>query len=165
MNKLKDEKNLCKRMAGWFYQAINSRFGLEAGWVQNHISQCPRCRERLASIGRVNLAFSLLRSQPHGIDLLMRANSRAISVLKHSLRYSLKAEKLKKIKPEPKLLDKLGKYQGPLVNAAACIAILLLMKVGFMNSAEKVQDQGRSILKGYYARQVGQEMADEIFTS
>jgi hypothetical protein len=165
MNKLKDEKKFCKRIAGRFYQAINSRFGLEAGWVQKHISQCPRCQERLASLGRVNLAFSLLRSQPHRADLMMLANSRAISVLKHSLRYSLKAKKLKKLKPEPKMLDKISRYQSPVVNAAACIAILLLMKVGFLNSAEKVQNEGRSILKGYYARQVGQDMADEIFTS
>jgi hypothetical protein len=63
------------------------------------------------------------------------------------------------------MLDKVSRYQSPVVNAAACIAILLLMKVGFVNSAEKVQDQGHSILKGYYARQVGQDMADEIFTS
>ena len=163
MNKNKAKNNKCIRIASWLYRAVNSRFGLEAAWVQNHISQCPRCQMRLASLGRVNLAFSLLRSQPHGIDLLMRANSRAISVLKHSLRYSIKAKKLKKIKPEPNVLDKLNKYHGPFVNAAACIAILLLMKVGFMNSAEKVQNEGRSILKGYYARQVGQEMADEIF--
>ncbi|MHC4264589.1 MAG: hypothetical protein ACYSUK_01495 [Planctomycetota bacterium] len=165
MNKCKDKNNFCKRVAGWFYQAVNSRFGLEAGWVQSHISQCPRCQKRLASLGRVNLAFSLLRSQPHGVELLMMANSRAISVLKHSLRYSLKAEKLKKLKPEPKMLDKLGRYQGPLVSTAACIAILILMKTGFVNSAEKVQNESRSILKDYYARQVGQDMADEIFTS
>jgi hypothetical protein len=162
---LKDTKNICVRISGWLYQAINSRFGLEAGWVHNHISQCPRCQERLASLGRVNLAFSLLKSEPHSVDLLMRANSHAISVLKHSLRYSMKADKLKKAKSEPKMMEKLSKYRGPLVNTAACIAILLLMKTGIVNSAEKVQNDGRLILKGYYVRQVGQDMADEIFNA
>ena len=163
MNTFKDKNKRFRRIAEWFYKAVNSRFGLESAWVQDHISQCPRCQRRLASLGRVNLAFSLIKSQPHNIDLLMRANSRAISVLKHSLRYSIKAEKLKKIKPEPTMRDKFSRYQGSVVNAAACIAILLLMKTGFANSAKKVEDQSRSILKNYYARQVGQEMADEIF--
>jgi len=163
MNTFKADNQRCRRIAEWFYKAVNSRLGLEAAWVQKHISQCPRCQRRLASLGRLNLAFSLIKSQPHNIDLLMRANSRAISVLKHSLRYSIKAEKLKKIKPEPTMLDKFSKYQSTLVNTAACIAILLLMKTGFVNSARKVEDQSRSILKNYYARQVGQDMADEIF--
>jgi len=157
--------NTCRQIRNWLYKAINSRFGLEADWVQNHIANCPRCQRRFASIGRVNLALSIIKSQPHKLDLLMRANTQAIGVLKHSLRDAPKARKLKVIRPEPRLLERCGKYKHSAVNAAACIAILFFMKIAVFSSMDKFQTQGQKIIKHYYVSQVGQDLADDIFST
>ena len=155
--------NKCKSLRTWLYQALNSRIGLQAKWVQNHIAVCPRCQQRLASVARVELAFSIIKSQPHNLDLLMRANTQAIGVLKHSLRNAPKAQKLKAILPEPKLLERLGRHASPALKAAACLAILCLMKIGIFSSMDTFQAEGQKIIKNYYANNAGQDLADEIF--
>ena len=106
----------CRSIRVWLCQAVSSHIGLNADWVQNHIANCPRCRQRLAAVGKVSLALSIIKSQPHNLDLLMRSNAQAIGVLKHSLRNCRKAQKLKKLLPEPKLLERCGKYRLSLVN-------------------------------------------------
>ncbi|MHC4740135.1 MAG: hypothetical protein ACYS9Y_14595 [Planctomycetota bacterium] len=158
-------KNNCTTIRAWLFKLINSRIGLNADWVRNHIADCPRCRKRLALVGKVELALSVIKSQPHSLDLLMRANAQAIGVLKHSLRNAPKAQKLKAILPEPKLLETCGKYKHSLANAVACLALLFLMKIGIFSSMEKFQNQGSRTVKNYYATHVGQEMADDIFSA
>ncbi len=158
-------KNNCKTIRAWLFKLINSRIGLNADWVRNHIAHCPRCRKRLALVGKVELALSVIKSQPHSLDLLMRANAQAIGVLKHSLRNTPKAQKLKAVLPEPKLLEACGKYKHSLANAVACLAVLFLMKIGIFSSMEKFQTQGSRAVKNYYTTHVGQEMADEIFSA
>ena len=157
--------NKCRRIRAWLYKAISSRFALDADWVQNHIANCLRCQRRMASIGKVNLALSIIKSQPHKLDLLMRANAQAIGVLKHSLRQAPKARKLKEARPEPKLLERWSKYKHSAANAAACIAILFLMKTGVFSSMDKFQTEGQKAMRQYYACQVGQDLADEIFSA
>jgi len=95
----------------------------------------------------------------------MRANTQAIGVLKHSLREAPKAKKLKAARPEPKLLERWRKYAHPAANAAACITILFLMKVGVFSSMDKVQNEGRKVIKQYYATHAGQDVADELFSA
>jgi hypothetical protein len=95
--------------------------------------------------------------------LLMRANTQAIGVLKHSLRRAPKARKLKVILPEPKLMERFGKYGHSIVNTAACITILLLMKIGVFSSMDKFHTQGQKVYRQYYTRQVGEDLANEIF--
>jgi hypothetical protein len=158
-------ENKCKSLRTWLYQALNSRIGLGAKWVQNHIAVCPRCQQRLASVARVELAFSIIKSQPHNLDLLMRANTQAIGVLKHSLRNAPQAQRLKAILPEPKLLERLGRYASPALKAAACLAILCLMKIGIFSSMGTFQAEGQKIVKNYYANNAGQDLADEIFSA
>ena len=155
----------CRQIRAWLYKAINSRIGLDADWVQNHIANCPRCQRRVTSIGKVNLALSVMKSQPHNLDLLMRANAQAIGVLKHSLRQVPKARKLRTMLPEPKLAERCRKYKHSVTNVAACIAILLLMKIGIFSSMDKFQTEGQKVIKQYYASHVGQELADEIFSA
>lgn len=157
--------NKCGRIRTWLYEAANSRFGLEADWVQKHIADCPRCSRRLAAVGRVSLALSAMKTQPHRTDLLMRANTQAIGVLKHSLRAAAKSRKLKKARPRPALLERWGKYGHSAANLAACVVILLLMKVGVFSSMGKFQSEGREAVKQYYASQVGQDLAKDIFTA
>ena len=86
-----------------------------------------------------------------------------INVLKHSLREVPKAQKLKTAKPELKLSQKLIWSLQPSMNIAACFLILVLMKCGLFSSIDKFQDQGRKAYKQYYANQVGEEIADELF--
>ena len=93
----------------------------------------------------------------------MRANTQAIGVLKHSLRNAPKAQKLKTVLPEPTLFERFGKYRNSIVNTAACIMVLFLMKVGIFSSMDKFQSEGQKVVKQYYAIRVGEELADEIF--
>lgn len=104
-----------------------------------------------------------MKSQPHALDLLMRANTQAISVLKHSLRREPKALKLERKLPQPKLLERCSHYGNSAANLAACIVILLLMKIGVFSSMNNLHTQGQKVIKQYYTKQVGQDLADEIF--
>lgn len=161
----KENPHKCKRIREWLYAAVNSRFGLEANWVQKHIAECPKCTRRLAAVGRVSLALSTIKAQPHKIDLLMRANSQAIGVLKHSLRQAPKAQKLRKALPRPSLFERYSGYGHSFANMAACVVIVLLMKVGVLSSVEKFQSEGEKVVKHYYARQIGEDLADDIFSA
>jgi len=153
----------CRRIRASLCETIGSRFGVNADWMQNHIANCPRCQRRLSLAGKVNLALSVVKSQPHTLELLMRANTQAIGVLKHSLREAPKAWKLRTMLPEPKLLERWSKYGHCTANLAACIAVLLLMKIGVFSSMDAFQTQGQKVIKQYYTGQVGKDLADEIF--
>jgi len=163
MNTLNKAKNKCTSLRTWLYKAVNTRLGLDAAWLQNHLASCPRCQQRLAAAGRVSLAFSVIKSQPQNLNLLMRANTQAINVLKHSLREVPRAEKLKAILPEPKFFERCAKYKSSAANAAACIAIVFLMKAGVFSSMAKFQSEGQKAAKQYYAANAGHDLADEIF--
>jgi len=95
----------------------------------------------------------------------MRANTQAIGVLKHSLRRARKAQKLKRSLPTPGLLQKCAKYGHSLANLAACIVILLLMKVGVFSAANRFQTEGEKAVRQYYVAQVGKDLANDIFTA
>jgi hypothetical protein len=139
------------------------RLGPQAPWVQRHVAHCPRCQKRLAALGKVDLAMSFLKSQPHRLDLLMRANTAAMRMLSHSLREATEAGKLEQAKPEPGLIERFGRYRNPITNLAACVAILFLAKAGIFSSFDKVHTQGHAALKQYYATQAGDDVAREIF--
>ena len=155
--------NKCRQIRTWLHEAISSRINLNTDWIQNHIANCPRCQQRFAAIGKVNLALSVIKSQPHNLDLLMRANTKAIKTLKHSLQQSPKTQKLRTMLPEPKLLERWGKYAHSTANVAACITILLLMKIGVFSSMDKFQSEGQKVVKQYYASHVGDDLTNEIF--
>jgi hypothetical protein len=155
--------NKCKRIRSQLYTALNRNFGTKANWLNEHIVNCPRCQRRLISCGKVNLAISFIKSEPHEVDLLKRANAQTIGVLKHSLRNEPKAQQLKRKLPEPKLLEKFSKYGNSFANIAACFLILLLMKIGVFSSMDSFNNQGQKVIKQYYAKQVGEDLADEVF--
>jgi hypothetical protein len=161
--KTQQKNRRCKDIKGWLYTALSKHIGPDAGWIQRHIASCPKCRNRLLWTSRVDVALQLIKSKPHSLDLLARANSKAVSVLKHSLRYSSKAQKLKEALPGPTIFERLRKYHSTAANVAACVAILFLMKAGMFSSTEKFQNDGKNALRHYYASRVGDEIADEIF--
>jgi hypothetical protein len=105
-----------------------------------------------------------MKSQRHRLDLLMRANAQAIDVLKHCLREAPKAQKLRTKRPEPKLLEKCSMHGHSAANLAACIAILFLMKIGVFSSMDNLHTKGQKAYQQYYAKQAGEDLANEIFS-
>jgi anti-sigma factor RsiW len=141
------------------------RLGSEAPWVQRHVAHCPRCQKRLAAVGKVDLALSFIKAQPHRLDLLTRANTAALRMLQHDLREAAEAQQLEQAKPEPGLIERCARYRISATNLAACIAILFLTKAGIFSSFDKAHTRGSAALKQYYATQAGEDMAREVFGS
>jgi len=157
-------KNYCRQIKGLINRFLADSFTLDRHWVRNHVANCPRCQRRIMLLGKVELAMSLLKSQPHRLDLLMRANTQAIGVLKHALRTTPKAEMLRNIRPEPGIIEKLSKYKRSLINAAACIAIAVLMKTSVFSSGQTFERQANKAMEHYYASNAGEDIARDIFT-
>jgi hypothetical protein len=145
------------------YQKFTINFNTQ--WIQRHISMCPRCQKRFSAIAKVNLGLSLLKSQTHTLDLLKKANSCTVSVLKHSLRNSNRAAKLKSVIPRPTLFNRISAYRHSITQTAACIGILFLSKAGIFSSIEKPQDQGQKIVRNYYNNHLGNDLTNDIFGS
>ncbi len=153
----------CRSLRQRLLDSLGQGFGPRAGWVQRHVAHCPRCQKRLASWGKVELALSLIKSQPHRLDLLSRANACAVKMLKHSLREAPKALVLEQARPEPSLLQRSVRYRYRLTNLAACAAILVLTRSGIFSSLDRATAGGEKLIKQYYASQVGEDIAEEIF--
>ncbi len=145
--------------------SIRNLLGPEALWVQRHVASCPRCQRRLAAVAKVDLALSAIKSQPHRLDLLMRANSAAIRMLNHQLREAAQIRRLEEAKPEPCFVERWARYRGAVMNVAACVAILFLTKAGIFSSFNKARSQGQAVMKQYYATQAGEDLASEVFES
>jgi hypothetical protein len=156
---------LCKRIRQRLVDSASRRFGPEAAWVQNHVATCPRCRRRLAAVARVDLAMSAIKSQPHRLDLWMRANAAAVRMLSHQLRDTAQAHRLEQAKPEPSLLVRCTRQRSALTNVAACLAILFLTKAGIFSSFDKARARGQAAMKQYYAAQAGEDLAREVFNT
>lgn len=93
----------------------------------------------------------------------MRANAQAIGVQKHSLRQNPKTRQLRTMLPEPKLLERCGKYGYFAANFAVCITIVLLMMIGVLSFMDKFHSMTQKVNERPYTGQVDQEPADEIF--
>jgi hypothetical protein len=161
----KNSHNKCRQIRSWLTRILSKSLDVNAEWIQRHVTNCPKCQRRLASISKVKLALSIMKAQPQQLDLLMSANIQAIGMLKHSLQKTSKAEKLRTVLPEPKLPERLSKYSRPITNMAACTVILFLMKTGIFSSTNSFQSYGQKALQQYYINNVGQELANDIFTS
>lgn len=163
--KMKIEKNKCAAIRAKLCKAIMSTLQLNSGWMASHIATCPRCQKRLGNLVRVNLAFSLLRSQTHSPDLFRKANTKAVSTLKHSLRYAPAAEKLRHIRIRPNWILRNYRPISSITGAVACIAILLLLKIGIFSSIDSLHEKGTESLKQYYAKQLDEDTINDIFTA
>lgn len=158
-----ERRRRCRHIRLWLAASLGRRLGPEANWVQRHAAGCPRCQKRIAALGRVDLALSLVKSQPHHIDLLKRANTHAIGMLKHSLRDSAQARLLENFRPELSFLERSAGYRHQLANVAACVAIVALTRIGLFSSLDRATTQGAEHMRQYYAMQIGEDLAGEIF--
>lgn len=131
--------------------------------LSDHIAVCPRCQKRLASLNRVELAMSLLKIQQHNLNLTARANSQAISVLKHSLRDAPQSEKLRHVRPGPHWIDKKRPVLERALNIAACVFVVLMIRMGVTSSLRNIQSKGKTAIHNYYARNLDSQLMNEIF--
>lgn len=155
-------KGRCGDLVQRLVEAFEGRWEVPSAWVDRHVASCPRCQRRLRGAGRLSLAMSLLRCQPHRSDLLMRANSQAIRMLQREVRSSEKAQQLRHQLPKGGLLTAMGRYSQGVTNAAACLAILVLLRVGLLSSIDTFQRQGRQAMHDYYSRNLDEETVDHL---
>ncbi|MBL7214190.1 MAG: hypothetical protein ISS71_00780 [Phycisphaerae bacterium] len=131
--------------------------------LADHIATCPRCQKRLALVNRVELAMSLVKSQQHNLDLLARANAKAIGVLKHSLRNTPKTEQLRHSKPDCHWIERKRPVIERLLNIAACLFVVMMIRMGVTSLLTNVQTKGKTALHNYYARNLDSGLVNEIF--
>jgi len=148
----------CRRLRERLSDFAAKYAGWESKWVQDHVAQCPRCQKRFGAIGKVELGLSLLKTEPHGLDLLAKANTKAVGVLKHSLRNSVPAERLRIARVEPGRLEVIAKYGRSVIGTAACFAILILLKVGIFSAMDNIEQQGEKAIAQYYSEHTGQDI-------
>ena len=131
--------------------------------MSEHIAHCPRCQKRLSMTNRVQLAFDLLKSQPQNPGLLAAANSRATGVLKHSLRQAPKTQVLRQSVQDQHWIDKKTPMLERLLNVAACLFVVLIVRMGITSSMADIRQQGETAVHNYYARNLDTQLFNEIF--
>ncbi len=131
--------------------------------LDSHIENCPRCRKRLCMESRVEMAMMLIKTQPYKMGLLGKANGKALDVLTHSLRYAPKADALREKKSDISRVEKLYPAFEPFLTAAACLLVLVMIKMGVCNSIKSCKEEGTRTIEKYYAKRVDTETYNEIF--
>ena len=155
----------CRRTRQWFVGALRRGLGPEAGWVQRHIAHCPRCRKRAAAWRRVELALRIVKARPHRLGLLQKANAEAVRLLSHDLREEAQAREMIGSRLESPFLTRAVRGRHQMTNVAACIAILFLSKSGLFRSLDRLGAGSEAWVRQYYASQVGDDLAGEVFDS
>ena len=161
--KLFNDKNKCRSARNERCGAIRSVKMRLLERLSDHVAECPRCQRRLAVVNRVELGLTLMNTQPLEIGLLSRANNQALGVLKHSLRYAPKSAFLRNAKSDTHRLEKIRPGLERVLNAAACVFVVLMIKTGVSNSLLDYKEQGEAVIHNYYARNLDSQMFDEIF--
>ena len=159
----RDRRRVCRHIRGSYMVALSRRLGPDAPWIQQHLAACPRCRRRLAAWRRVELAFSAVKSQPHRLDLVRRANAGTVKMLSHDLRNAPQAQELAEVRTEPSFLERSGNYRHWATNVAACLVILFLAKSGLFSSFDRLSARSRELVRQYYVDHAGDDLAGEVF--
>jgi anti-sigma factor RsiW len=158
--------NPCRAVRQKLSTALDSMLNRAFGaFLRSHIEHCPRCSRRLMSLHRVELAIQLTKSQTHSLDLLSRANTAALRMLKHSLRFAPKAEKLRAANPEPGWTTRHSFVLEKVFNVAACLMVLVLIKCGSTAFLKDVHQDGTKVMYNYYAKNLGQDIANDLMES
>lgn len=133
--------------------------------LNDHVAYCPRCQRRLAIVNRVEIAMMLMKTQPQDLGLLARANSKALDTLKHSLRNAPQSAALRTIQVNQSRFEKFRPGLERVLNVAACVFVVIMIKTGVSNSLLDYKEQGENVIHNYYARNLDRQMFDEIFSS
>ena len=154
--------NKCSRTREILSRFLENRAALTSKWMQKHLEVCPRCREKMSRYNRLHLAMKLIKTQPHSPQLLKTANTRAINMLKHSAREMPLAEKLRQKMPRPLLISSRSRYTHAITHAAACIAVVFLIKTGVYQTMDKWHSQGKQAVQNYYAASLDEDILDDM---
>lgn len=127
-----------------------------------HLESCPRCRKRAALLDRIELALDLLRTEQRPFDLLKKANTRAVGTLAHGLRETPDAGRLREQMPRPGWLELHTPALDKLLNVAACLFMVLIIKTGVFADLTKLENTGRKAVNNYYARNLSAEGLNDI---
>lgn len=155
----------CRHVRRWYLVVLSRRLGPDAAWVQRHLAACPRCRRRVAGWRKVDLALSIVKSQPHHLDLLRQANASTLKMLTHTLRDASQAKELAGAQSEPSFLERSGSYRHWATHAAACFVILFLAKSGLFASFDRLSTGSENLVRQYYTSHAGDDLAGEMFDS
>lgn len=131
--------------------------------LNDHVAECPRCQRRLARVNRVEVALMLIKAEPYQMGLLARANNKAINVLTHSLRFAPKSDLLREAKSDTHRIEKARPIIEKMLNVAACLFVVVMIKTGISHSLSDYQKQGEAVIHNYYARNLDSQMFDEMF--
>jgi hypothetical protein len=115
-------------------------------------------------VNRIELGLMLIKTQPLENGLLARANSQALGVLNHSLRYAPKSKVLRNAKSDTNRLEKIRPNFERALNVAACIFIVIIIKTGVSSSLLDYKKKGEAVIENYYARNLDNQLFDEIFS-
>jgi len=132
--------------------------------LNDHVTHCPRCQRRLAIVNRVEIAMMLMKTQPQDIGLLARANSKALDMLKHSLRNAPQSAALRTMQVDQSRFEKIRPGLERALNVAACVFVVIMIKTGVSNSLLDYKKQGENVIHNYYARNLDSELFDALFT-
>lgn len=128
-----------------------------------HVECCPRCQKHLSLSNRVEIAISLLRTQPQRIELLARANDSALGMLKHSLRFSSESQKLRAARTNLSCVCRLKPLMEQVLNVAACLFVLVMIRCSVFNLLKDYHSRGQAVLHNYYAANLDSRLCQEIF--
>lgn len=118
--------------------------------LADHIRTCPACAQQVRQANRVHASFALLRTQPAPPNLLPRANSRALRMLRRAARASAAAHRLLRMRPG---LTRWQRFEVHLARWSVGVAaafILLLMRFGMMSGIAKTEATGQALVENWH---------------
>lgn len=131
-------------------------------WVRRHAESCPRCRRRLQGLGNLQTAMMLLKTQAQGPGLLARANRHAIAALHHDIRALPATQALRNAQPRPPLVQRLAAKSHYILQAAACLAVAMLLRVDLISPVAKFQHDARIAYQNHQAQQIDEDLRDGL---
>ena len=161
--KMRNDKNQCRSVRNERCGVIRSIKMRLLQRLDDHVAECPKCQRRLAVLNRVEVALMLTKSQPYEMGLLARANNKALDVLAHSLRFAPKSTLLRQARSDTNRIEKARPLIERVLNVAACLFIIVMIKTGVSRSLLDYKQQGEAVIHNYYARNLDSQMFDEIF--
>ena len=114
-------------------------------------------------MNKVDLALTLLKARPHDKQLLSRANTQTVNVLQRKLRKTEKAHTLKSAFPVLSVAGRIHLLRQSFAHVAACVALLLLSKIGIFSTISNSQLAGRRAVRHLYANHLDADTTDEMF--
>ena len=163
MMKMRNDKNQCRSVRSERCGMIHSLKVRLLRRLDDHVAECPKCQRRLATVNRVEVALMLMKSQPYEMGLLARANNKALDVLTHSLRNAPKSAILRMAKSDTSRLEKAYPLIERVLNVAACLFVVVMIKSGVSHSLLDYKEQGEAVIHNYYARNLDSQTFNEIF--